>query len=88
MDQHLEAVTRSAQTTINFMIWPPSPTISHKGQKTDASKWRQMLNGPGGGWCYRMNEVVKLAAKAVAGISVLTLKWLSCQGVPLVGAPP
>ena len=26
----------------------------------------------------------KLAAKAVAGISVLTLKWLSCQGVPLV----
>ena len=30
----------------------------------------------------------KLAAKAVAGISVLTLKWLSCQGVPLVGAPP
>ena len=29
----------------------------------------------------------KLAAK-VAGISVLTLKCLSCQGVPLVGAPP
>ena len=29
----------------------------------------------------------KLAAKAVAGISVLTLKWLSCQGVPLVGSP-
>ena len=47
-----------------------------------------MLNGPGGGWCYRMNEVVKLAAKAVAGISVSTLIWLSCQGVPLVGAPP
>ena len=35
----------------------------------------EMLNGPG-------------AAKAVAAISVLTLKWLSCQGVPLVGAPP
>ena len=32
----------------------------------------------------------KLAAQAVAGIGVLTLKWLSCQGqgVPLVGAPP
>ena len=30
----------------------------------------------------------KLAAQAVAGIGVLTLKWLSCQEVPLVGAPP
>ena len=26
---------------------------SCKGQKADASKWRQMLYGPGGGWCYR-----------------------------------
>ena len=30
----------------------------------------------------------KQAAKAVAGISVLKIKWLSCLGVPLVGAPP
>ena len=30
----------------------------------------------------------KLAAYAVAGIGALTLKWLSCQGVPFVGAPP
>ena len=30
----------------------------------------------------------KLAAKAVAGISFLTLKWLSWQGIPLEGAHP
>ena len=30
----------------------------------------------------------KLGAKVVAGISVLMLKWSSCQGVPLEGATP
>ena len=25
----------------------------------------------------------KIAAKAIAGISVFTIKWLSCQGDPL-----
>ena len=45
-----------------------------------------MLNGPGGGVIEERS--CKLAAKAVAGISVLTLKWLGCQGVPLIGAPP
>ena len=33
------------------------------------------------GWCY-----IIIAAKAVACISVLTMKWLSCQRVPLVDA--
>ena len=33
------------------------------------------------------NEVVKIAAKAVTGISVLTTKWLSCQGDPIFGHP-
>ena len=32
---------------------------------------------------FLLNKVVKIAAKAVAGISVLTIKWLSCQGAPL-----
>ena len=48
---------------------------------------------PSGDRCYMVRDGVgvieerscKLAAKAVAGISVLTLKLLSCQGVPLVG---
>ena len=33
------------------------------------------------------NEVVKTATKAVARISVLTIKWLSCQGDPIKGLP-
>ena len=64
---------------------PLPPTISRKCQKADVFKWRQMLNGPGGG--VTEERKCKLADKAVVGISVLTLKWLSCQGVPLVGAP-
>ena len=37
------------------------------------------------GYAYHFNKnnVVKIAAKAVAGITVLTIKWLSCQGAPL-----
>ena len=46
----------------------------------------------GGFQCSLNNNIeersCKLAAMAVAGISVLTLKWLSCQGVPLEGTPP
>ena len=37
-------------------------------------------------WVGVIEHSCKLAAKAAAGISVLTLKWLSCQGVPLVTA--
>ena len=65
---------------------PPQPLI--------ARAKRQMP--PSGGRCLMVREGVgvleersyKLAAKAFAGISVLTLKWLSCHGVSLVGAPP
>ena len=35
--------------------------------------------------CPEVDTVVlfdKIAAKAVAGVSVLTIKWLSCQGHP------
>ena len=39
-------------------------------------------------WFRSCKYSCKLAAKAVAGISVLRLIWLSCQGVPIVGAPP
>ena len=41
------------------------------------ARFSAIMNGPGVGWCYRKTKLEKIAAKAVAGISVLTLKRLS-----------
>ena len=54
-----------------------SHTLVLRTDKADASQGRQMLNDPGGGWCYKKQSCKKIAAKAFAGISVLTLKSLS-----------
>ena len=57
---------------------------SHQGIRF---KVNQLRTRPGTCFSKKIEECsCKLTAKAVAGISVLTLKWLSCQGVPLVGA--
>ena len=67
------------------MIWPLSIT-SLQDQKVDANNGGHLLEGQGGVGVIELQSC-KIAAMAVAGICVLTIKWLSCQGVPFVEAP-
>ena len=57
--------------------------FSLKDHKAAAPHGRQTLKGQGGGWCYRKMKLLKIAARAVAGINVLKIKWLSRQVFPL-----
>ena len=51
--------------------------FSLKDHMAAAPHGRQMLNGQRGGWCYRKMKLLKIAARAVAGIIVLTINKLA-----------
>ena len=64
------------------MIWPPPQSLVFRTARVDAHDGGHLLDGRGVVGVIDVQSC-NLAAKAVAGISVLSTKWLSCQGVSL-----